>query len=111
MDGFPPIYGGLSNDPTYYQVGFTKNILSVTPFINGKGGYVAISSNPYGADVFVSGVVGSNCVVKRYTIKPGMLKVKSLIPGGKSFTLLNYTSTIAYTGLTKNGQAFPLTGF
>ena len=110
MDGFPLLYGGLPNDPTYYQVGFT-NLLTVVPFVNGKGGYVAISSNPYGADVFVSGVVGSNCVIKRYTIKPGTTKVKSLKPGGKDFTLLNYNSATVYSKTSKSGKAFPLSGY
>ena len=110
MDGFPLIYGSAPYSPQYYQVGFT-NLLTVVPFVNGKGGYVSVSSNSFGADVFVSGVVGTNCVVKRYSIKPGTTKVKSLKPGGKDFTLLNYNAATVYTKASKSGKAFPLGGY
>ena len=110
LDGFPLVYGAAPYSPDYYQVGFT-NLLTVVPFINGKGGYVSVSSNAYGADVFVSGVVGTNCIVKRYSVKPGTTQVKSLKPGGKAFTLLNYNEATVYVKASKRGKAFPLGGY
>ena len=43
--------------------------------------------------------------------KPGTTKVKSLKPGGKDFTLLNYNAATVYTKASKSGKAFPLGGY
>lgn len=110
LNGWPPLYGeDPSEDEYFYQTSFKKVYSMSTATTSNvestkKSVYVATSSNPYGADIFVSSMTKSSfdllrgdendksrksrCQVTRYAVAPGNTTIKTLISGGHDFTSL-----------------------